>query len=176
MCVSPSGQCWDQGAGLSWVVFYTLVQFSKSLLCCLALFPHMCGQSESQWSYTNLWDQFPEYFPLSGLPCTFQFFGDNSYQSLGQKVKDFTYLSLPYILMTVPTLWPRGDRTKREQKHEGLTCSLEIKAPTIREEVSPSRRFQGSAVLGAAAVEASRFFLIPWSPVMGFFWGYPSPH
>lgn len=47
----------------------------------------MCGQTESQWSYTNLWDQFPEYFPLSGLPFTFQFFGDNSYQSLVQKLK-----------------------------------------------------------------------------------------
>ena len=47
----------------------------------------MCGQSESQWSYTNLWDQFPEYFPVKGLFCNFQFFGDNSYQSLGQKLK-----------------------------------------------------------------------------------------
>ena len=97
--------------------------------------------SESQWSYTNLWDQFPEYFPLSGLPFTFQFFGDNSYQSLVQKLKDFTYFTLPCIPMTVPTLGPKGDRTKREKKHEGLTCSLEIKAPTIREEVSPSRGF-----------------------------------
>lgn len=81
-----------------------------------------------------------------------------------RNLKDFTYLSLPYILMTVLTLWPRGDRTKREQKHEGLTCSTEIKAPTIREEVSPSRRLYRSAVLAAAAVEASRFLshsLIP---------------
>lgn len=175
MCVSPSGQCWGQGAGLSWVVFYTLVQFSKSLLCCLALFPHMCGQSPSG------------HILIYGI----------SFLSTSLSVVS---LLLPNSLeVTLINLWSRNLKTLLTSHCHVFRwlCPL-----WCQEEIGPKERksMKGSPVLLRSKLLQSGkkfpllegfrcllfrvllllgladFFLIPWSPVMGFFWGYPSHH